>query len=53
VIVRASFIDVDNDAVHDLLSDADAAVSCVAGSGSRLRLDGVTEIECASTADVW
>jgi len=58
VIVRASFVDVDNDDVHDLLSDLEgqsivAKHSTGQDKGPILELEGVTEIDCASTADVW
>lgn len=56
--MRASFIDVDNEDVHDLLSDVED-VSPVEKrlvhdvNGPKIVLDGVTEMDCAAISDVW
>ncbi len=58
VIVRASFVDIDNDDIYDLLSDVDGPTSVEKRhnpdlNGPKLILKGLTEIECASTTDLW
>lgn len=57
-VVRVSYVEVDNDDVHDLLSDVDGPTSVEKRrvqdvNGARLVLDGVAEIECASVSDAW
>ena len=50
VVVHVSFIDVDNDDVHDLLSDYRDRQDDKQDSNGPTRS---SEIECASIRDVW
>ena len=56
--MQASFVDVDNEDVYDLLSDVDGQGLLEKRvnkdpKGPMLLLKGLTEIECVSTTDVW